>query len=277
MPIFSRNFNKPGPGVPKDAPRKKGVARFFELLFRDFFDLVKLNLLFSMVALPSFIVFVFNIMGVFGEFSLFILLVSLILAYPIGGALTAYVYYITKMMRDDPSYVWYEFKRKFKENHKQAAVTGLISTMFVYTQIFVWFSFYVATSIEGGTIDLFLMLTSLIALFVFTMIVPYVFMQFSYLELNTLKVFRNSVMLTFAYLPRSFMGAVQGLIIWIIFALQMPYSIMMLPFVLIVFISLSMLLGLSWVWKPFNEQFEIEETLKKRLAEENQAEKVVED
>ncbi|MDR2590770.1 MAG: DUF624 domain-containing protein [Oscillospiraceae bacterium] len=276
MPIFSRNFNRPGPGVPKDAPRKKGVARFFELLFRDFFDLVKLNLLFSIILLPSLTLFVLNIMGVFGAFSLFVLLLSLVLAYPIGGALTAYVYYITKMMRDDPSYVWYEFKRKFKENHKQAAVSGLVCMVFIYTQIFVWATFYIATT-EGGTIDLFLLLSSVIALFFFTMIAPYVFMQFSYLELSSLKVFRNSVMLTFAYLPRSFMGAVQGLIIWIIFALQMPYSIMMLPFVFLVFISLSMLLGLSWVWKPFNEQFEIEETLKKRLAEENQAEKVIDD
>ena len=30
MGLFTRNFDKPGPGVSPDAPRKKGAARFFE-------------------------------------------------------------------------------------------------------------------------------------------------------------------------------------------------------------------------------------------------------
>ena len=36
MGLFTRNFDKPGPGVSPDAPRKKGAARFFEILGRDF-------------------------------------------------------------------------------------------------------------------------------------------------------------------------------------------------------------------------------------------------
>ena len=32
MGLFMRNFDKPGPGVSPDAPRKKGAARFFEIL-----------------------------------------------------------------------------------------------------------------------------------------------------------------------------------------------------------------------------------------------------
>ena len=36
MGLFHQNFDKPGPGVSPDAPRKKGAARFFEILGRDF-------------------------------------------------------------------------------------------------------------------------------------------------------------------------------------------------------------------------------------------------
>ena len=57
MGIFNRNFNKPGPGVNKDEPRKKGFARFFELLIRDFGDLVKLNMILFICVLPSVVMF----------------------------------------------------------------------------------------------------------------------------------------------------------------------------------------------------------------------------
>ena len=61
MGIFNRDFNKPGPGVNKDEPRKKGAARFFELLTRDFGDLIKLNLLFCVCAIPTVSVFLLGI------------------------------------------------------------------------------------------------------------------------------------------------------------------------------------------------------------------------
>ena len=36
MGLFGGNYNRPGPGVPKDAPPKKGIPRFFEMLTRDY-------------------------------------------------------------------------------------------------------------------------------------------------------------------------------------------------------------------------------------------------
>jgi len=48
-------------------------------------------------------------------------------------------------------------------------------------------------------------------------------------------------------------------------ALQFPNSLLAFPFVLLIFVSISLLLTLTWVWKPFNNYFDIEETLKKRL------------
>lgn len=35
MGLFNFHFDRPGPGVSPDAPRKKGPARFFEILGRD--------------------------------------------------------------------------------------------------------------------------------------------------------------------------------------------------------------------------------------------------
>jgi len=254
MGLFSRNFNKPGPGVSKDEPRKKGAARFFELLFRDLGDLVKLNLLFCLCAAPSFIVFM---AGILGFYTLFAIALSLILAFPIGGAMVSYVYYITKMMRDDPSYVWYEFKRKFLENFKQAAPVGMLCAAFIYAQVLLWDSLLFS---QAG-VDLLWFLIAIMSLLLFGMISPYIFMHLAYIDLGTFKIFKNSILMTFGYFPRSFMGALLGGILWIIFILFIPDSIMVFPLMLLIGASISILMCLSWVWKPFNEYFKVEETL----------------
>jgi len=262
MGLFSRNFNKPGPGVRKDEPRKKGFKRFIELLFRDLGDLVKLNLLFCICAAPTFAAFIAAILG---YYTLISITLSLFLAFPVGGAMVAYVYYITKMMRDDPSYVWYEFKRKFLENFKQSAPVGMLCTAFIYAQVLLWDSLIFN---EAGS-DLLWFLIALISLLLFGMITPYIFMHFAYIDLGTFRILKNSVLMSFGYLPRSFMGSLLGGILWILFVLFIPDSILLFPLMILLGISLSLLMCLSWVWKPFNEYFKVEETLITKEKEEN--------
>ena len=254
MGLFSRNFNKPGPGVRKDEPRKTGFKRFIELLFRDLGDLVKLNLLFCICAAPSFVAFIAGIMGIY---SIFTIGLSLLFAFPVGGAMVSYVYYITKMMRDDPSYVWYEFKRKFLENFKQAAPVGMLCTAFIYAQLLMWDSLI----FNEAAADLLWFIIALLSLVLFGMITPYIFMHLAYIQLGTFRIIKNSILMSFGYLPRSFMGSILGSILWIAFVLFIPDSILVFPLMLILGISLSILMCLSWVWKPFNEYFKVEETL----------------
>jgi len=260
MGLFSRNFDRPGPGVNKDEPRKKGAARFFELFFRDLGDLVKLNLLFCICIIPTGAFFVLGIMGLHPGV-MFIL--SLLFAFPVGGALVSYYYYISKMMRDDPSYVWFEFKRKFIENFKQAAPIGMLCTAFIYAQILLWATIFIS-DVEP---DLVIFVISAVSLLLFGMIVPYIFLHYSYIDLKTMRIIRNSFLMSFAYMPRSFMGAILGGVIWILVALYFPLSLLALPILVVIGFSLSLLLCLTWVWKPFNTYFKIEETLVEREQE----------
>jgi len=269
MGLFSRNYERPGPGVKKDEPRKKGAARFFELWIRDFGDLVKLNILFCVCIIPSVVVFFAGFLLFFPSLAfLLAFFISLLLAFPIGGALSACVYYITKMMRDDPSYVWYEFKRKFLENFRQAAPVGMLCTAFIYAQIMLWVSMIVSDA--GGDIVWFFV--GLFSLLIFSMITPYIYLHFSYISLKTLGILKNSVLMSFRYLPRSFMGALLGGIIWIAFSLYFPISLIAIPFIVIFGITTSMLLCMMWVWKPFDTIFKVEETLIERQKEESEKE-----
>jgi len=268
MGFFFKSYYKPGPGVRKDEPRKKGAARFFELLNRDFWDLVKLNLMFFVCILPTTGAF---LVGFIGFYTGYFFLLALLLSIPVGGALVAYVYYITKMMRDDPSYVWYEFKRKFIENWKQAAPIGVLCTTFIYAQVLLWY-FMVYVESTG---DLLLFILALLSLLIFSMITPYIFLHLAYIKLRTFGILKNSFLISFGYLPRSFMGAVMGGIVWILLVLNLPLSFVLLPLVALFFVSLSMLLCLMWIWKPFDTQFKIEETLLER-EKEGEAEKEAE-
>ena len=62
MSIFSRltHYDRPGPGIDKDGPKKPRIVVFFEVFFRKFFNLCKLNLLFMIpvVAVIAIIYFV---------------------------------------------------------------------------------------------------------------------------------------------------------------------------------------------------------------------------
>ena len=49
------DYNKPGPGVPKDAPRKSPLIVFFEILQRKFWNLIKVNMMFLIFNLPALI------------------------------------------------------------------------------------------------------------------------------------------------------------------------------------------------------------------------------
>ena len=50
MALFHYNFDKAGPGVPENAPRKKGLARLWELLSRDFTGFYLAGLLYEKIA-----------------------------------------------------------------------------------------------------------------------------------------------------------------------------------------------------------------------------------
>jgi len=255
--IFKRNSDKPIIGYKKDGPQKKGVSRFFEILVRDFWDLIKLNLLFCICIFPTAVLFLLSLFGVYSGITFAL---SIFAAFPVGGAVTAYIFYITMMLRDEPSNVWYECKRKFIENFKQAALTGILCAVIIYTQIMLWV--FLLQSDPGH--EIFWGVAAIFAILFFFMITPYMFMHFAYIELGTWQILKNSIMMSFAYILRSLMGALFGCAMWVLFALYFPISMTVFPVVFVIGISLSILLCLMWVWPPFDKTFKIEETLNEK-------------
>ena len=254
MGIFGINYNKPGPGVDKNAPKKKGITRFFELVLREFGNLTKLNLLYLLTLLPSVTLFILALSETCG---IYMYILSVVAALPVGGAVTACSFCIAKMLRDEPGFVFYDFRRKLKENFKQAAIPGILSIAFIYTQIYIWLNIAMGGIIAGyGT---FLML--ILSMIFIRMIIPYVFLQTAYLHLKTIAIIKNSILISLKNAGRSFSGMLLGNAIPVATFFLYPLSMWWMPILLFWGLSLPQLLNLMFIWPPVDEVFHISETL----------------
>ena len=237
--------------------RNERIPRFVGLFFGEFRGLIKLNLLFLLCALPTVGLF---ILGFLGFFSGAALALSIIAAYPIGGAVTAYFFSLTRMLRDVPGFIWHDFRRKFLENVKQSAAPGIMCTAFIYMQVYLWGPFLFG----GAGIDPGWLITGIVFLLIFGMVTPYIFLQIAYVDLRMRQIIMNSVLIAFANAPHSIMGAISGSVIWVAFILFFPDSLVFAPLLALIGFSLSGLLCIVWVWPSVNKQFKIEETLRNR-------------
>ncbi len=275
MALFRRNYDKPGPGVPKNAPRKKGIARFFEILGRDFMNLVKLNMLYQLFLLPSQVFILLAVDAFFPAPFLFFLhfqlpnptvwaLVFLVLGLAcgilVGPATLAMNHAISKMMRDDPGFIWHDFKKQFRENFKSMAVPGVLYTLLMFAEIFA-FIYYYALSSAGGAANLVFTVIYFFSLLVFSMAAPYFFLQAGYLRLRTGGLLKNSLLLAFGFTPRSLVGGVvnSGLI-----AVQLIFFPTSSIFTLFIGYTIPTLFAQMWIWPPVDKTFKIEKTLRIR-------------
>ena len=263
MGFFKKDYNKPGPGVPKNAPRKKGIARFIEILGRDFGNLVKLNLLFFACAFPAILLFIWAILNIgIGGF-LFWAFLAWIASFPVGPALTAMHYLITKMLRDDPGFIWHDFKKAFKENFKETLLPGMLYTLVIGSQVLSFF-YYMAGSAQGQ-MSFPILVLYLFSVLLFAMAAPYFFIQKPYLDLKNGGVIKNSLLLAIGNAPRSFAGALFGTGLLILQILFFPASFL---FLILIGFTIPCLINLMWVWPPIDKVFGIEKTLRQRAGQE---------
>ena len=216
-------------------------------------NLIKLNLLFCLFALPSGVLFALALFTPLGGLGYAL---SVAAAFPVGGACTACFFCLSKIVRRDPGYLWYDFKRKLKENFRQAAAPGILCVAFLYLEIFLWQYFLFAEP------NIFWVVAAAVPLIAFLMVVPYIFLQIAYIELKTFQILKNSLLIAFGNAGRSFAGAFLGGLIWIVFILLLPDSLPYSPLLLVFGFSVPWLLNLLLIWPPVDKQFSINKTLR---------------
>lgn len=193
--MFFNNYNKVGPGIPKNMPKKKGVALFFDILKREFWSIIGLNLLFLICSIP---------------------------VVTIGASYAALNHVVVKMIRDEPVEVIYEFKRGLKLNYKQGTMLTLLFTLIMVCCAFSYF-FYMERFEYMG----YLMVgIATITVIVFT----YAFPMIASVDLSFKNIMKNSLILSFIDIKRTALVIVANVFMFLFNFFFFPVNIPIMLF-----------------------------------------------
>lgn len=163
------DYDKAGPGVPKNAPQKKPFFRFWDLYLPRFWKLAGLNLLYVLCCLPII---------------------------TIGPATAGFVYVLRKYSCD--RYTDYgEFFKVFKRDFKKSFVMGLVDIfLFIaagFSLYFYYFNYQQGSKFFGAIFIMTLSIT-----FVVIMMHFYIYLMIVLLDLKLSKIIKNSLLLVYA-------------------------------------------------------------------------------
>ncbi len=226
------NYNKPGKGVEKDEPQKKGVPRFFELFFRKFWNYVKLNLLYIVTCIPAIIYYIFIVSWLLSDvmaglaseidIALGMLVVGAAVAMAIvmfgagSPCVTGYTYILRNYVREDHAWLWSDFVEQTKKNFKQGIVAFLVDVA-VMTVFLINLRFYLIMwnqgliySVLGVLFAMVVVLYLIMHTYIWTMMVTF--------TLTLKQIYKNAFIMTVLAMPRNLGGMiVRGAVYGILF------------------------------------------------------------
>ena len=255
MGLFSFSYNKPGPGVSPDTPRKRGVARLLEVLGRDMGPFFKAGFLAVLGALPYIVGVALSVM----THSLLVLMVAAILGGMIAAPqIVGMADTVLRSLRDEPGFWWHTYRRTWKINARASLIPGAVFGLIFGGEIFLYT--HLASMQAGTGIITMLLLAVLLSLGVSN----YIWAQIALLNLPFFTILKNGMFLFLAYLPVSLGATVVLAVYWGAVVLLFPISF---PVLLLTNFWLPMVPSLLIVYTALDKCFEIEKTLKEQQEE----------
>lgn len=271
-------YGRPGKGVLKDEPKKRGLFMFFELLGRKFWRYVTLNLTYTLACIPAiFILFVLtsfitgnfisseNISGgiaaLMGQESFnindvdtarLVVAIDIILKSFItvlftvlvgmGPATAGFTYVLRNFVREEHAWVWSDFWEFTFKNFKQSVVVFIIDIVALLLVYFLYM-FYGSMPAPLSYIKYALFAVSL----AFIMMHFYIYPMMVTFRLKLKDIYKNALIFTFAKLPLNLF--VLALVLFI--HVGVTYAVIMFggAFVLVYLILLAVLeilIGISF-------------------------------
>lgn len=245
MGLFTPSYLKDGPGVSPDAPRKKGFARLWEVLGRDFTNLYLAGVMAMLSALP------FLLLLAIANASNAVL--PALLGGLVGGMLAApqlsgLADTVLRALRDEPGFWWATYRRAWKQNAKASLAPGALFGLVLAMQLFTW------NLMDETTSPVFRVLL-IVGVVLITGIGVYVFAQIPLMDLPLVVLLKNAVLLFLGRLNRSAMALaailVYGVLCWLFFPLSTAVLVLTNFWV-------PGLLALMGIYPALNDAFDIE-------------------
>ena len=292
MGIFSFNYMKEGPGVDKNAKKKKGFFLYIDIVFRKFFKIMKANFLYLLVSLPYLaIVFAFltsiimNGLGInttmeaAGDYSAEelsgiaeVLMRTVITVFIFnflgsGPASASYAYVSRCFTRGEHTWIGSDGWDKFKENFKQAMLLLILDVVLIFF-ITNAINFYkvLGNEASGGMETIFRLaryFTIAIA-FIYTVIHYYAYQIMVTYVCTFRNLIKNSAIIALAKLP---MTVLLTLITGAVYYLAVSYIATVNPFL---FVIVYGVLGLTFMRFPI--EFYAARVIEKNIRAENKKE-----
>ena len=229
MGLFTRGLGKPGKGIDPDEPQKRSFFLFFDIFFRKFWHFMRLNLLYAVTLLPTFII-VFFLSGVVSNGILsvivdpinslaqetggdaingaaqIIVLVDLIVRFAVtylfvvllgmGPATAGISYVLRNFARQEHAWLWSDFKDAAKSNFKQSIIVFVIDIVVVGLLYFAW-NFYV----QFGGIMGAMRYPILIVGIIYVMMHFYLYQMMVTFKLSLKNLYKNALLFALGKLP----------------------------------------------------------------------------
>ena len=206
------NYEKEGPGISKNAPKKKGFIVFFETFFRNFWKFIVINLVYGLISLP---------------------LIT-------NGLASAGLTNVTRnIARDKHSFGVSDLWDTVKKNWRQALPAGIIKLVIYIVLGFDLYFFYFGSKGMMSTVGLGI---SLCMLFIFTVMDYFVWTLIITFKFSLKQIYRNSFKFVFINMKMNLVCFFSILLVYAanvgILFLTANYYIMALTFELLLYILL---------------------------------------
>lgn len=231
------DYGKEGPGVSKDAPKKKGVFLFFELLGRKIGKFVQINILYFIASLPMLAVgfllgtffarYAGNIMGVdLSQNPVILTMASLffcvcfVVFIGSGPASAALANFNRCAIREEHTYVAADFCEFYRKNFKQSMIVSIINPIIAFALMFGMMFYgvqYLTT--PNSVFWLVAMIIMGIVLAIFAGACFYIYQLMITFENTVFELYKNAVILSLMSLPQN--------VLYIIIVMALSYFVFM--------------------------------------------------
>lgn len=183
MNLFHANYDKPGPGIGKDEPKKNSFVRFFSILSRKFFQFVELNLLFGVFAATSLVIAYYSKKMVPDYLPG---LLSILFLSPFCAGIT----FITRnYAREEHAFLVSDFFDAVRKNWKMFLMNGAVC-YFLYFILNISIRFYAGQQSYIYKIALGLCVTLVLLLLFSQYYVPLMIVTF---DLKLIQIYKNAL------------------------------------------------------------------------------------
>ena len=258
MGIFN-SYLKEGPGIDKNAPKKRGIFLFTEVFFRKFFLLIRANIIYFLFSLPFLAISIFILAPVIasalgleslinstsdpktvGVMMNFVIGTAVFNFFGSGPAGAAYAYVCRCFTRSQHTWVWSDGWDKFKENFKYTMLLTVLDIVVIF-MLMTAIRFYSGTMIEiAGSLDGMFGILKYIMYFVFAFYMlmhVFAYQMFVTYENTFISLIKNSFIFTLIKLPACVLLFIVTAIIYIVIGFNL--GLLFFPVYAIIGMSLT--------------------------------------